>query len=100
MERSRVGPQQLKINEYERKLYICTSEIERLNRVLAEKSIEWKQSVDQLRYVEKEKANIASNLYGQLDLKVKLTEYENRIAILLQEIERLNLKCKSQADHA
>ena len=91
-----MAPQQLKISDYERKLYICTSEIERLNKVMTEKSLEWKQSVERMRQLEKEKAEMMGGLYGQLDLKVKLTEYENRVSILVHEIERLNLLCKSQ----
>jgi uncharacterized small protein (DUF1192 family) len=39
------------------------------------------------------------SLYNQLDLKVKLSEYENRITILVQEIERLNVNAKSQEEH-
>jgi hypothetical protein len=38
-------------------------------------------------------------MYNQLDLKVKITEYENRVAILLQEIERLNVTIRSQQEH-
>jgi uncharacterized small protein (DUF1192 family) len=39
------------------------------------------------------------SLYNQLDLKVKLSEYENRITILVQEIERLNVNAKSHEEH-
>lgn len=62
---------------------------------MADKSAEWKQSTERLRVLEQEKADLNRSLYGQLDLKVKLTEYENRVAILLQEIERLNGRCRA-----
>lgn len=62
---------------------------------MVEKSAEWKQSIDRLRVLEREKAGMTSTLQDQLDLKIRLAEYENRIAVLLQEIERLNLKCRS-----
>jgi uncharacterized small protein (DUF1192 family) len=80
-----------RLKEYENRIALLTQEIERLNGVLRQRAEEidnWKS-----RY-----SKIEISITEYKGLEGRLREYENRIALLSQEIERLNGVLKSRAD--
>ena len=81
----------MKIRDYEGRIALLTQEIERLNSMMRGKSDE----IEQWK-VRCSKYEISISEYRSYDNKLK--DYENRIALLSQEIERLNsmLKTRSQ----
>ena len=79
------------ISEYESKFALLSQEIERLNNMLRVKDediSQWRSRYDQLE--------ISNREFGSY--KSRLTEYENKIALLSQEIERLNSMLRTKDD--
>lgn len=80
-----------KVRDYENRLGIMSEEIERQHSVIKSRNDEveqWKQRNGKLEL----------QVGNMRQLEAKLSEYENRIQLMSQEIERLNYQIKGRSE--
>lgn len=80
-----------KVRDYENRLGIMSEEIERQHTVIKSRNDEveqWKQRNGKLEL----------QVGNMRQLEAKLSEYENRIQLMSQEIERLNYQIKGRSE--
>ena len=109
-----------KIAEYENQIALLSQEIERLNAMLRNKTDELRQRESEIEVLKRRNSELEYSITQEWTIKVnrmnqeneelrrrvsdlgevnrKLSEYENKITLLSNEIERLNMNLKNKVD--
>ena len=109
-----------KIAEYENQIALLSQEIERLNAMLRNKTDELRQRESEIEVLKRRNSELEYSITQEWTIKVnrmnqeneelrrrvsdlgevnrKLSEYENKITLLSNEIERLNMNLKKKVD--
>ena len=109
-----------KVAEYENQIALLSQEIERLNAMLRNKTDELRQRESEIEVLKRRNSELEYSITQEWTIKVnrmnqeneelrrrvsdlgevnrKLSEYENKITLLSNEIERLNMNLKKKVD--
>ena len=109
-----------KVAEYENQIALLSQEIERLNAMLRNKTDELRQRESEIEVLKRRNSELEYSITQEWTIKVnrmnqeneelrrrvsdlgevnrKLSEYENKITLLSNEIERLNMNLKNKVD--